>query len=217
MLVWRALTLSGFIFMKKAWQGQYQVSWGGLPGVLADKGTLVKYRKERGNMILFLGNRGTRLYKLEDENMVNTFIKRGSNKENVWEYGSIGQFWKGTRTPCESPLRAPLICQKWLEGSVKLQIQRGIYTSGKTTFYYQRIEWLKYCFRHEEMKLLYSSRLVMFFLLHRLKDIDKIQYKFGREITEITSSINSRVRLWKINHSDPGCSFYEFYEGYICQ
>ena len=50
-------------------------------------------------MILFLGNRGTRLYKLEDENMVNTFIKRGTNKENVWEYGSIGQFWKGTRTP----------------------------------------------------------------------------------------------------------------------
>ena len=103
MLVWRALTLSGFIFMKKAWQGQYQVSWGGLLGVLADKGTLVKYRKERGNMILFLGNRGTRLYKLEDENMVNTFIKRGTNKENVWEYGSIGQFWKGTRTPLWEP------------------------------------------------------------------------------------------------------------------
>ena len=32
-------------------------------------------------------------------------------------------------------------------------------------------------------------------------------YKFWREITEITSSINSRVRLWKINHSGPGCSF----------
>ena len=29
-------------------------------------------------------------------------------------------------------------------------------------------------------------------------------------MTEITSSINSRVRLWKINHSGPGCSFYEF-------
>ena len=33
-------------------------------------------------------------------------------------------------------------------------------------------------------------------------------YKFRREITEITSSINSRVRLLKINHSGPGCSFY---------
>ena len=171
-------------------------------------------------MILFLGNWGTRLYKLEDENMVNTFIKRGTNKENVSQYGSIGQFWKGTREqgpPCESPLRAPPICQKWLEGSVKLQIRRGYFTSGKTTFYDQRIERLRYCFWHEKMKLMYSSHRVMFFLLHRLKDIDKIQYKFGREITEITSSINSRVRLWKINHSDPGCSFYEFYGGYICQ
>ena len=26
-------------------------------------------------------------------------------------------------------------------------------------------------------------------------------------MTEITSSINSRVRLWKINHSGPGCNF----------
>ena len=35
-------------------------------------------------------------------------------------------------------------------------------------------------------------------------------------MTEITSSINSRFR-WKINHSGPGCSFYEFYEWYIFQ
>ena len=33
-----------------------------------------------------------------------------------------------------------------------------------------------------------------------------------REVTEIISSINSRVRLSKINQSSPGCSFYEFYE-----
>jgi len=50
-------------------------------------------------MILFLGNRGTRLYKLEDENMVNTFIKRGTNKENVWEYRTILEGKKATRTP----------------------------------------------------------------------------------------------------------------------
>ena len=42
-------------------------------------------------------------------------------------------------------------------------------------------------------------------------------YKFQREITEITSSINSHVRLWKINHPGPGCSFYEFYEWYTFQ
>ena len=47
--------------------------------------------------------------------------------------------------------------------------------------------------------------------IQRTQDV----YKFWREITEITSSINSRVRLWKINHSGPGCSFYEFYEWYI--
>ena len=40
-------------------------------------------------------------------------------------------------------------------------------------------------------------------------------YKFWREITEITSSINSRVRLWKINHSGLRCSFYAFYESYF--
>ena len=37
------------------------------------------------------------------------------------------------------------------------------------------------------------------------------------EPIEITSSINSRVRLWKINHSGPGCSFYEFCEWYLFQ
>ena len=52
--------------------------------------------------------------------------------------------------------------------------------------------------------------------------VSKIQkaqdtYKFRMEIPEIATSINSRVRLWKINHSGPGCSFYEFYEWYIFQ
>ena len=35
-------------------------------------------------------NIGTKLYKLEDENMVGRFIKRGTNKENVREQGNIG-------------------------------------------------------------------------------------------------------------------------------
>ena len=38
-------------------------------------------------------------------------------------------------------------------------------------------------------------------------------YKFRREITEITSSINSRVRLWKINHSGPDVVFMNFTSG----
>ena len=70
----------------------------GLPGILGNKGTLAKYRRKQGNMSVFLGNRGTKLYKLEDENIASKFIKRGTNKENVWEHGNIGQFWKGTRT-----------------------------------------------------------------------------------------------------------------------
>ena len=36
-------------------------------------------------------------------------------------------------------------------------------------------------------------------------------------MTEITSLINSRVRLWKINHSGPGCRFYEGVGVYICR
>ena len=36
-------------------------------------------------------------------------------------------------------------------------------------------------------------------------------------LISMKSSINSRLRLWEINHSCPGCSFYEFYEWYIFQ
>ena len=83
----------------------------GLPGVLGNKGTLAKYRGEQGNMNPFLGNRGTKLYKLEDENMVSKFIERGANKENMWEHGNIRQFWKGTREqgpPMGNPPYSPL-------------------------------------------------------------------------------------------------------------
>ena len=51
---------------------------------------MAKYRGEQGNMNPFLGNWGTKLYKLEDENMVSKFIERGANKENMWEHGNIG-------------------------------------------------------------------------------------------------------------------------------
>ena len=79
-------------------------------------------------------------------------------------------------------------------------------------FYFALVRKILFC--HSKIKFISSSRRVMFFsfLLYRQKDIDN-----EREMTEITSSINSRVRLWKINHSGPGCSFYEFYEWYIFQ
>ena len=47
----------------------------GLPGVLGNKGTLAKYRREQGKMSVFLGNRGIKLYKLEDENIASNFLK----------------------------------------------------------------------------------------------------------------------------------------------
>ena len=55
----------------------------------------------------FLGNSGTKLYKLEDENMVSKFIEKGANKENMWEHGNIGQFWKGTRE--QGPPPPPIV------------------------------------------------------------------------------------------------------------
>jgi len=75
----------------------------------------------------------------------------------------------------------------------------------------------KIFFWNEKIKCISSSRRVMFFLLYRQKEIDEIKYKFRREITEITSSINLRVTLRKINYSGPRCSFYEVYESYIFQ
>ena len=82
----------------------------------------------------------------------------------------------------------------------------------KQYFTNERSEWVKYWFCHSEIKFISSSRRVMFFLLYIDK---KTSIKLFREITEITWSINSRVRLWKIDHSGPGCSFHEFYEWYI--
>ena len=79
----------------------------GLPGILGNKGTLTKYRRDQGNMSLFLGNRGTKLYKLDDEKIVSKFIKRGTTKENLWEHmGTILEGNKGTMTPLGDPQRS---------------------------------------------------------------------------------------------------------------
>ena len=85
----------------------------------------------------------------------------------------------------------------------------------KQYFTHSLRSFVKYCFCHEKIKFISSSRRVMFFLLHRQKDIDKIIE--GARLPKFTSSINSRVRLSKINHSGLGCSFHEFYEWYIFQ
>ena len=66
----------------------------GLLLVLGNKETLPTYRRKQGTWAHFF-NRGTKLYKLEDEDMY--VIKRGTNSENMWEHGNVGQFWKRTR------------------------------------------------------------------------------------------------------------------------
>ena len=92
-------------------------------GFWGSKGAMAKYRREEENISLFsdnlvprvfnpreqrpwerhwlLGNRGAKLYKLEDENMVSKFIKRGTNKENVWKHGAI---LEGKKDPYGRPL-----------------------------------------------------------------------------------------------------------------
>ena len=44
----------------------------------------------------------------------------------------------------------------------------------KQYFTNERSEWVKYCFCREKIKFMPLSRRVMFFLLYRQKDIDKI-------------------------------------------
>ena len=60
-------------------------------------------------------------------------------------------------------------------------LHRGYYTVARRCFWVakqyftnKRSEWVKYCFCHEKIKFISSSRRVMFFLLYRQKDIDKI-------------------------------------------
>ena len=83
----------------------------------------------------------------------------------------------------------------------------------KQYFTNERSEYVKYCFCHEKIKFISSSRPVMSFLLYRQKDIDNIIE--GNDRHYVIDKL--RVRLWKINHSGPGCCFYEFYEWYIFQ
>ena len=44
----------------------------------------------------------------------------------------------------------------------------------KQYFTNERCELVKYCFCHEKIKFISSSRSVMFFLLYRQKDVDTI-------------------------------------------
>ena len=54
-------------------------------------------------MSLFVGNRGAKLYKSEDENIISKFITRGTNKGNVWERRAIGRQIGGEQVNKDAP------------------------------------------------------------------------------------------------------------------
>ena len=88
----------------------------GFPSGLGEQGNIAKISKGTENMSPFFGNRGTKLHKLEDKNIVSKLIRRGTNYENVWEHGNIGQFWKRTGLSRTPPGRASESIQSILLG-----------------------------------------------------------------------------------------------------
>ena len=98
--------------------------------------------------------------------------------------------------------------ERILHGGAKISI---LFSSGKTIFYEQaqRVSKILFLPRENKIHIFKPPCNIMFFLLSRQKDIDKIlEGKYWNYVID---------KLWKINHSGPGCSFYEFYEWYIFQ
>ena len=69
----------------------------GLPGVLGNKGTLAKYRREQGNISQFLGT--------GEQNSKNYSTKTFGKCVGTWEHRAILEGNKGTRTPPPPPGR----------------------------------------------------------------------------------------------------------------
>ena len=85
-------------------------------------------------------------------------------------------------------------------GGVKIWI---LFSSGKTIFYSLAALVRKKLVCHEKIKFISSSRHVMFFLLSRQKDVDKIIE--GNDRNYVIAKLTCE------NHSGPGSSFYEWY------
>ena len=79
------------------WNGLF--CYEGLPGVLGNKGTLAKYRREQGNISQFLGT--------GEQNPKNYSTKTFGKCVGTWEHRAILEGNKGTRTP--PPLGDPLL------------------------------------------------------------------------------------------------------------
>ena len=69
----------------------------GLAGVLGNKGTLAKYRREQGNISQFLGT--------GEQNSKNYSTKTFGKCVGTWEHRAILEGNKGTRTPLGDPLK----------------------------------------------------------------------------------------------------------------
>ena len=74
-------------------------SYEGLPGVLGNKGTLAKYRREQGNISQFLGT--------GEQNSKNYSTKTFGKCVGTWEHRAILEGNKGTRTPQGDPQLRP--------------------------------------------------------------------------------------------------------------
>ena len=76
--------------------------------------------------------------------------------------------WSRKITPLSNLTRASLLVETYSN-----TIHRGYYTVGRRYEFYFRVakqSKVKYCFRHEKIKFISSSRRVMFFLLYRHAD-----------------------------------------------
>ena len=70
----------------------------GLPGVLENKGTLAKYRREQGNISQFVGTR--------EQNSKNYSTKTFGKCMGTWEHRAILEGNKGTKTPLGDPQKS---------------------------------------------------------------------------------------------------------------
>ena len=90
-LTLKAYTFPFFLKTPKRLCARYE----GLPGVLGNKGTLAKYRREQGNISQFLGT--------GEQNSKNYSTKTFGKCVRTWEHRAILEGNKGTRTPPGRP------------------------------------------------------------------------------------------------------------------
>ena len=127
----------------------------------------------------------SRCFLKEIENMYSVFLSSYTNTRE-----SLGELEKAVETlacgSCSHSIsRSPKLALVfvWLDRNtvhVFYFLNRGYYTGARRYEFYFRVakqyftnersEWVKYCFCHEKIKFISSSRRVMFFLLYRHAD-----------------------------------------------